>query len=147
MYWQIGSSATLGTTSAFVGTIMALTSIFVNQGANIEGRALARNGEVTLNNNRIFFGGCATGGTTAGTTAGSTTGTTVGLIGGGLLGGPIVDLVSGGTSGNIAGNTAGDTTGGAITGGNATGGQCGRPGGPGPRRQAGRRARLVGQRA
>ncbi|KJY20987.1 MULTISPECIES: ice-binding family protein [unclassified Streptomyces] len=150
VYWQIGSSATLGTTSTFVGTIMALTSISVTTGTNIEGRALARNGAVTLDTNRIFLGGCATGGTTTGTTtgttngtttgtttgttgtptAGSTTGTTVGLIGGGLLGGPIVDLVSGGTSGNIAGNTSGNTagntagnsTGGNTTGGNTTGG-------------------------
>ncbi|MGW0751553.1 ice-binding family protein [Streptomyces sp. NPDC002587] len=143
VYWQIGSSATLGTTSTFVGTIMALTSISVTTGTNIEGRALARNGAVTLDTNRIFLGGCATGGTTAGTTtgtttgttagtptAGSTTGTTVGLIGGGLLGGPIADLVSGGTSGNVAGNTsgntagntAGNTTGGDTTGGNTTGG-------------------------
>ncbi|MDV5149570.1 ice-binding family protein [Streptomyces sp. SBC-4] len=143
VYWQIGSSATLGTTSTFVGTIMALTSIFVNQGASVEGRALARNGEVTLNNNRIFLGGCATGGTTTGTTTagtttgtttgttiagattgtttgttlglttGTTTGTTVGLIGGGL---PSVGLVTGGTSGNI---TAGNTTGGTWPAGSA----------------------------
>ncbi|ALO09468.1 hypothetical protein AQF52_3874 [Streptomyces venezuelae] len=140
VYWQIGSSATLGTTSTFVGTIMALTSIFVNQGASVEGRALARNGEVTLNNNRIFLGGCATGGTTTGATTGTTTGTTtggttgattgttLGLIGGTLIGGPSVNLVGGGTSGNIAGNTSGNTVGntaGNTTGGNTSGNSAG----------------------
>ncbi|MEU3241967.1 ice-binding family protein, partial [Streptomyces sp. NPDC006875] len=38
VYWQVGSSATLGTNSTFVGTIMALTSISVTTGTNIEGR-------------------------------------------------------------------------------------------------------------
>jgi hypothetical protein len=53
VFWQIGSSATLGTDSDFVGTIMALTSISATTGANIEGRALARNGAVTLDTNVI----------------------------------------------------------------------------------------------
>jgi type VI secretion system secreted protein VgrG len=46
--WQVGSSATLGTTTNFLGNIVALTSITTNTGANITGRALARNGAVTL---------------------------------------------------------------------------------------------------
>jgi len=53
VYWQVSSSATLDTTTAFVGTIMALTSIQLNNGASIQGRALARNGAVTLINNVI----------------------------------------------------------------------------------------------
>ncbi|MFF9806908.1 ice-binding family protein, partial [Streptomyces coeruleorubidus] len=53
VFWQIGSSATLGTGSTFVGTIMALTSISATTGTNIEGRALARNGAVTLDTNTI----------------------------------------------------------------------------------------------
>jgi uncharacterized protein GlcG (DUF336 family) len=53
VFWQVGSSATLDTTTTFVGTIMALTSISLNNGANIQGRALARNGAVTLINNLI----------------------------------------------------------------------------------------------
>ncbi len=45
VFWQVGSSATLGTTTAFEGNILALTSITLNTGANIGcGRALARNG-------------------------------------------------------------------------------------------------------
>ena len=53
VFWQVGSSATLGTTSIFAGTIMALTSITLDPGASLQGRALARNGAVTLNNNVI----------------------------------------------------------------------------------------------
>jgi hypothetical protein len=53
VFWQIGSSATIGTGSAFKGTIMALTSITVTTGATIDGRALARNGAVTLDTDTI----------------------------------------------------------------------------------------------
>jgi hypothetical protein len=59
--WQIGSSATLGTTTSFIGNLIALTSITLNTGANIVGRALARNGAVTLDTNNITFAGCAPG--------------------------------------------------------------------------------------
>ncbi|WP_202980449.1 ice-binding family protein [Microbacterium caowuchunii] len=51
VFWQVGSSATLGSGTDFVGTIMAMTSITVDFGATVEGRALARNGAVTLDNN------------------------------------------------------------------------------------------------
>jgi hypothetical protein len=54
VYWQVGSSATLGTTTAFEGNIVALTSISLNTGATIDcGRALARNGEVSMDHNTI----------------------------------------------------------------------------------------------
>jgi len=54
VYWQVGSSATLGTATAFEGNILALTSITMNAGATIDsGRALARNGAVTLDGNTI----------------------------------------------------------------------------------------------
>jgi hypothetical protein len=53
VFWQVSSSATLDTTTTFVGTIMALTDIHLNNAASITGRALARNGTVTLINNRI----------------------------------------------------------------------------------------------
>src|SRR3984893_3226416 len=48
IFWQVGSSATLGTTSSFLGNILALTSITLTTGTNVTGRALARNGAVTL---------------------------------------------------------------------------------------------------
>ncbi len=58
VYWQIGSSATLGTTSDFTGTILALTSISVTTGTSVEGRALARNGQVSLDTNVFTEPGC-----------------------------------------------------------------------------------------
>ena len=61
VYWQVGSSATLGTTTSFVGNIVALTDVHLNTGANlVSGRALARNGEVTLDTNVITIAGCGT---------------------------------------------------------------------------------------
>ncbi len=48
VFWQIGSSATLGTSSTFAGSILALTSISIDSGVTLNGRALARNGAVTL---------------------------------------------------------------------------------------------------
>jgi len=54
LFWEVGSSATIGSGSAFAGNILALTSITLGAGASIvDGRALARNGAVTLDNNRI----------------------------------------------------------------------------------------------
>jgi type VI secretion system secreted protein VgrG len=59
VYWQVGSSATLGTSTKFKGTIMALTSIALNKGVTLQGRALARNGAVTMNNDTIDSSSCA----------------------------------------------------------------------------------------
>jgi hypothetical protein len=56
--WRIGSSATLGTTTSFIGNLIALTSITLTTDANIIGRALARNGAVTLDSNDITFAPC-----------------------------------------------------------------------------------------
>ena len=86
VYWQVGSSATLGTGSTLRGSILALTSITVTTGATVEGRTLARNGAVTLDTNTITRPSCSpatTGGTpTPGTTAGTGTGGTTGGTGG-----------------------------------------------------------------
>jgi hypothetical protein len=60
VFWQVGSSATLGTNSTFVGNILALQSITVTTGATIYGRALARNGQVSLDDNTITRANCAT---------------------------------------------------------------------------------------
>jgi len=59
VYWQVGSSATLGTGTRFVGNLLALTSITLNTGTTVSGRALARNGATTLNTNTFSSGGCA----------------------------------------------------------------------------------------
>jgi hypothetical protein len=53
IYWQVGSSATFGTTSVFKGTVMAMQSITFNTGATLDGRALARTGGVTMAGNTI----------------------------------------------------------------------------------------------
>jgi hypothetical protein len=51
VYWQVGSSATLGTGSVMKGNILALTAITLNNDATLLGRALARNGAVVLGSN------------------------------------------------------------------------------------------------
>jgi hypothetical protein len=58
VFWQVGSSATLGTGSTFQGTILALTSITVNAGVQLFGRALARNESVTLDTDTITTAIC-----------------------------------------------------------------------------------------
>ncbi|MDO8413783.1 MAG: ice-binding family protein [Gallionellaceae bacterium] len=61
LYWNVGSSATLDTTTSFQGNILALTSITLNTGATIGcGRALADTGAVSMSMNTLGFG-CATG--------------------------------------------------------------------------------------
>ena len=69
VFWQVGSSATLGSTSTFAGTLMALTSATLNTGATVMGRVLARNAAVTLDTNTFTQPACATSTTTATTAA------------------------------------------------------------------------------
>ncbi|MHB1862020.1 MAG: ice-binding family protein, partial [Gemmatimonadaceae bacterium] len=54
VYWQVGTSATLGTASQWKGNILALTSITLVDNANLIGRALARNGAVSLGTNNVI---------------------------------------------------------------------------------------------
>lgn len=61
VYWQVGSSADLGTTTAFQGSLMALTSISLKSKATVVGRMLARNGQVSLIENTLTRPLCATG--------------------------------------------------------------------------------------
>jgi hypothetical protein len=53
IYWQVGSSATFGTTSVFKGTVMAMQSITFNTGASLNGRAFARTGAIVMAGNTI----------------------------------------------------------------------------------------------
>ena len=53
VFWQLGSSATLGTSTAFAGTLIALASDTLNTGATLAGRALARTGAVTLDSSAV----------------------------------------------------------------------------------------------
>ncbi len=59
-YWQVGSSATIGTGTTFAGNILALTSISLTTGARVFGRTLARNGAVTLDTNTVDRSACVT---------------------------------------------------------------------------------------
>jgi hypothetical protein len=58
VFWQVGSSATLGTNTIFQGTIMAQASITLTTGATLDGRALARSGAVTLDSNAVNVPPC-----------------------------------------------------------------------------------------
>ncbi|MGA3362019.1 MAG: ice-binding family protein [Solirubrobacteraceae bacterium] len=99
VYWQVGSSATIGTGSAFVGNILALTSITMTTGATLQGSALARNGAVTLDTNTITRATCATptgGGSSSSSSSSSSTTTTPGTT---TTTGPGTTLGSTGSSG------------------------------------------------
>ena len=97
VYWQVGSSATLGTRTAFKGNILALTSISVKEGVVVQGRLLARTGAVTLINDTITRAQCAagTGGGTGpgGGTGGPGTGTGTGTGTGPDLTGPVATII------------------------------------------------------
>jgi Ice-binding-like len=129
VYWQVGSSATLGTGSTFRGTILALSSISLNDSVTVHGRALARNGAVTLLNDTFESPTCSGtsggGGTTATTVPGGTTATTTPAAGGGTT--------TGTTPGG--GSTTSATTPGTATGTDTTG--PGVPGVSGPPRTGG----------
>lgn len=76
VFWQVSSSATLGTDTDFVGNILARTSISANTGADIDGRLLALDGAVTLQSNRIFRSNCSPPDETTTTTTAPVTTTT-----------------------------------------------------------------------
>jgi uncharacterized repeat protein (TIGR01451 family) len=59
VFWQVGSSATIGTGTNFAGNILALTSITLTTNATLAGRALAQNGSVTLDSNVVTATTCA----------------------------------------------------------------------------------------
>lgn len=59
VFWQVGSSATLGTNTAFKGNILALASVTLNTSASIApGRAFARTGAVTMDTNSVTMDAC-----------------------------------------------------------------------------------------
>jgi hypothetical protein len=96
VFWQVSSSATIGTGSNFAGNILALTSIGMDTGATLDGRVLARNGAVTLDDNVINKSTCATptsGDTTATTGAGQPV--SVQLVGGDTTGANVTYTITG----------------------------------------------------
>jgi hypothetical protein len=86
IFWQVGSSATLGTDSSFTGNILALTSIQVQTGVTVEGRVLARNASVTLDTDTITRATCAAPTTPPPTSPGPTPSGGVGTGGGSTAG-------------------------------------------------------------
>lgn len=108
VFWQVGASATLGTTTSFAGTVMALTSISVGTGTNVAGRALARNGAVTLDNTVFTDPSCVSTPTTTSiaatpaTAGGSTTVTaTVAAPGAATPGGTVTFTADGTVVGTV----------------------------------------------
>jgi hypothetical protein len=97
VYWQVTSSATLGPGTSFAGTILALTSITVDDAITVDGRLLARNGTVTLINDTITRpdicltgpvagGGGGVGGAAVGGGGGAAAGAAAAAPGAGALG-------------------------------------------------------------
>jgi Ice-binding-like/Stigma-specific protein, Stig1 len=103
VFWQVGSSATLGTTTVFKGNIVALASITLNTGATVSGRALALNGAVTMDDNVVSILDCGSS-------------EDAGVEAGGVDSGQGIDTGSGSSSGGSAesgiDSTAGDSSGG-----------------------------------
>jgi Ice-binding-like len=74
VFWQVGSSATLGTGTRFVGTIMASATITANTAATIHGRLLARTGAVNMDTNTITTSNCPSSASGSGGGTETTTG-------------------------------------------------------------------------
>ncbi|MHB1505348.1 MAG: ice-binding family protein [Sulfobacillus sp.] len=98
VFWQVGSSATLGSTTAFIGTIMAATSASLDQGASVDGRVLAgavnSTGAVTLIDNAITVPTCASPTTTTTPTPTSTALTTAASSSTITLGNSVTDVAT-----------------------------------------------------
>ena len=128
VFWQVGSSATVEVGSSFVGTVIALTSITAKTNASIDGRLLARNGSVTLaeqraasrlvrgehdNDDRRGGGGDGTTTSTTAAAGGGGATTTTSTTAAGLAPTTTTSttaLAAGGTSTTIAGGTGTTTT-------------------------------------
>jgi hypothetical protein len=80
VYWQVGSSATLGTGTTFAGTILALASAAVETGVSVDGQVLARTGQVSLDDSTITRPTCSTTGSTTTTSSASTTTSTTVVV-------------------------------------------------------------------
>lgn len=125
LFWQVGSSATLGTNSAFAGNILALESIELNSGVTVLGRLLARNASVTLINDTVTRADCAVAGPGPG---GGETGPGGGGGGDAGTGGGGGESGTGGAGGGRGNRGGGNGAGPSGTGPNAR--IVGVPGGP-----------------
>ncbi len=84
VFWQVSSSATIGTFTTFAGNILANQSIALQTGATLDGSALARISAVTLDQNKIIKSDCNVGGGPGGGTPVPDSGSTLLLLGSGL---------------------------------------------------------------
>ncbi|MHB8242934.1 MAG: ice-binding family protein [Solirubrobacteraceae bacterium] len=84
VFWQVGSSATLGTGTRFVGTVMASETITARTAATIHGRLLARTGAVNLDTNTITTSNCASSVTGSGGGTETTTPTEAAALAGAI---------------------------------------------------------------
>lgn len=78
VHWQIGSSATLDSGTTFIGNLMALEDITLNDAVTVTGRVLARTGQISLINDTLNRPECATGSETTPTGTTPTTTTPIG---------------------------------------------------------------------
>jgi ice-binding like protein len=132
VFWKVGSSATFGSGTAFEGNVLALTSISLNSGVTVLGRALARNGEVTLINDVLTLPGCATETSTTPTettttptgTATEGAGTTTSTVANGGAGKPVGKKPGKGKSGKAPAAKAGGGTATLVHGKSAAGVQA-----------------------
>jgi Ice-binding-like len=105
VFWQVGSSATLGSGSHFVGTIMAAESITANTAATIHGRLLAQTAAVTLEDNTITTSNCASSASGIGGGKETTTTQETAALEAATTGG--VTTTTTGTAGTASGTAAG----------------------------------------
>lgn len=116
VFWQIGSSATLGTNTTFVGSILALTSASVQTGTTVSGRVLARNGQVSLDSNEITRPGCAAATPTSSPSASTTASPTASATStGGATASPSASTTSSGGGGSGGGSPTARPTVGSPT--------------------------------
>jgi hypothetical protein len=132
IFWQVGSSATLGTTTAFRGSILALTSITLDTGATVSGRTLARNAAVTMDTNLISTPTCGTSAdASVDVSSGSDVSTSSDTSSGSDTSSASPDATSGTDTGSFASVDAGlDARSGvdaAIDGGGSDAGEAGAP--------------------
>src|ERR1700722_976412 len=113
VFWEVGSSATLGTGTHFVGTIMAADSITANTGATIHGRLLAQTAAVTLEDNTITTSTCASSSSGSGGSTETTTPEETAAIEKATTGGETTTGGVGTTTSSGGGTTAGSGT--AVT--------------------------------